>query len=135
MLKAIYLSIKPQYTKLIEIGKKNYEFRNYVSKKPFDTLFVYESTPTCALKYIIEIDNIIKYPEKIKELGIGNDEFNKGFKKAKYAYKIKHIYLLDKPIKLQELKEKYNFNAPQGYAYDDKYPELTKYLLKANVKK
>lgn len=135
MKKAIYISIKPQYTKLIEKGTKNYEFRKYIPKKTINTLFVYESSPTCALKYIIEIGNIVKYPTQILETGIGNDDFNKGSKDSKYAYQIKHVYILKEPIKLHELKEKYDFCAPQSYAYDDKYGNLTNYLLSAKVRK
>ena len=28
---------------------------------------------------------------------------------SKYAYQIKHVYILKEPIKLHELKEKYDF--------------------------
>lgn len=132
-MKAIYLSIKPEFTKKIETGEKNYEFRKYLPKKPIDTLFVYETAPTCALKYIIKLGKIIKYPKKILKPGYGNDEFNKGLKKSKYAYQIKNVYLLEKPIILNELKQKYGFTAPQSYAYDDRYKKLTEYLLTANI--
>lgn len=89
MKKAIYISIKPKFTKMIETGEKNYEFRKYISKQEIDTLFVYESSPTCKLKYILELGNIIEYPNKIEKEGYGNEDFNNGLKKAKYAYEIK----------------------------------------------
>ena len=127
-MKSIYISIKPIYLRKIESHEKNYEFRNYIPKKEFDTLFVYESYPTCELKYIIQIENIIEFPNKIDELGIGNYEFNNG-NMSKYAYQIKSVYMLERPIKLKELKEKYNFNPPQSYAYNDTYKELSEYII------
>lgn len=133
-MKAIYLSIKPQHVKRIVCGKKNYEFRNYVPKREFDTLFVYESFPICELKYIIELGDIVCYPDKISEDGIGNAEFNIG-DKSKYAYFIKHVYLLDNPISLKELREKYSFTPPQGFAYDDRYEKLTGYMNSASFKR
>lgn len=128
MKKGIFISIKPKYLRLIESGEKTYEFRNYYPKEKIDVLYVYESSPTCMLKYIIELGEIIKYPNKIIKDGIGNLEFNQG-NKYKYAYEIKSIHVLDKPIDLKALKEKYGFTAPQGYAYDTRYPDLVKFLL------
>lgn len=128
MKKGIYLSIKPEFTKRIETGEKNYEFRKYYPKQKIDTLYVYETVPTCALKYIIELGDIIEYPNKILKEGYGNSDFNNGLKKSKYAYEIKHVDILENPIKLSQLRYEYNFIPPQGYAYDDRYPKLTKDL-------
>ena len=125
-MSAIYISIKPIHLNRIVEGTKNYEFRNYVPKKEFDTLYVYESYPTSSLKYIIKIDKIVKSPDKIDDKGIGNIEFNQG-DKTKYAYHIDKIYKID-PINLKTLKEKYYFTPPQGYAYDTRYETLTNYL-------
>lgn len=127
MKKGIFLSIKPEFTKRIAEGCKNYEFRNYIPKKYFELLYVYETVPTSSLKYIILIDKIAKYPDKIKEDGYGNNEFNKGLK-TKYAYHISSVEKLVDPIPLKILKEKFGFTAPQGYAYDERYPELTKFI-------
>lgn len=135
MKKGIYLSIKPKFTKMIETGEKNHEFRKYYPKEKIDHLYVYESAPTSALKYIIQIGEVIEYPNKISELGYGNADFNNGLKKSKYAYQIVHVDILEKPICLSELKQKYGFSAPQSYAYDTRYEELTKELSKLNVKR
>lgn len=135
MKKAIYLSIKPKFTKKIETGEKNYEFRKYIPKEEIDTLFVYETVPTCQLKYIIELGNIVEYPDKINELGYGNADFNAGLKQSKYAYEIKHVDLLENPICLKELKDVYGFAPPQSYAYDDRYERLTNDIKLAKVKR
>lgn len=127
MKKGIFLSIKPEFTKRIENGTKNYEFRNYVPKKDFELLYVHETVPTSSLKYIITIDKIVKYPDKIEEDGYGNSEFNKGLK-TKYAYHISSVEKLVNPIPLKTLKEKFGFTPPQGYAYNERYPKLTKLI-------
>lgn len=131
-MSAIYISIKPVHLRRIEQGIKNHEFRNYIPKKEFDTLYVYESYPTSSLKYIIKIDKIISYPDKIDKDGYGNIEFNQGLK-TKYAYHIDKVYKLDNPLDLKTLKEKYHFTPPQGYAYDTRYQELTNYINNLNI--
>lgn len=135
MKNAIYISIKPKFTKKIETGEKDHEFRKYIPKEAIDTLFVYETVPTCQLKYIIQLGKIVEYPDKINELGYGNADFNEGLKKSKYAYEIKHVDLLEKPICLKELKEVYGFTPPQSYAYDNRYEKLTNDIKLAKTKR
>lgn len=130
----IVISIKPEYVKLILEAKKNYEFRNYIPKQGVHRLWVYTSSPTKKLEYVIDIDNIISYPKLINEDGIGNDIFNKG-NGYKHAYHIKHLYSLEKPLDLRNLKENFNFNAPQSYFYLDNYLELKDYLNNINLNK
>lgn len=128
MKKGIFLSIKPEFTKKIELGEKNYEFRKYIPKEEINILYVYETVPTCSLKYILTIDKIIEYPNKILEKGYGNEDFNNGLKKSKYAYHILKVEKIDNPIPLKELKSKFGFVAPQSYAYDTRYPELVNHV-------
>lgn len=129
-MRSIYVSIKPEYTKKIVSGEKNYEFRNYYPKDKIDRLYVYETVPTKELKYIIDLGDIVEKPNKISKEGYGNKEFNAGIK-TRYAYEIKHLYILDKPILLSELEEKYGFVPPQAYAYDSRYLDLTNYMEKS----
>lgn len=128
-MKAIYISIKPVHLNRIISGEKTYEFRNYIPKDGVDTLFVYESSPVCELRYVIKVGKIIEYPNKILKKGIGNEDFNKGEKNSKYAYEIKDVYRLEKFISLKKLREKYDFNPPQAYSYSKKYPKLTNYIM------
>ena len=134
MKKGIFISIKPEFTKRIEKNKKNYEFRKYIPKEEFDKLYVYETVPTCSLKYILTIDKIIEYPNKINEKGYGNADFNNGLKKSKFAYHILKVEKLDNPISLKDLKTRFEFSAPQSYAYDTRYPELVSYINKLSKK-
>jgi predicted transcriptional regulator len=133
-MKAIFLSIKPKYVQKIVHKEKNYEFRNYYPKVDIDKLYVYESAPISALKYVIEIGKVVVYPNKINEVGYGNSDFDKGLKSIKYAYEISKVYELDKSLSLNDLKSKFAFTAPQGYAYDDRYKELADYIEKVDKK-
>lgn len=125
MSKAIYVSIKTTAVEKIINKIKNHEFRNYIPKREFDTLYVYTTSPKSELKYLLKIEKIIEYPNQIMEQGDGNLEFNNG-QKAKFAYKIKDIYELENSISLNALKVEYGFTPPQSYAYADRYPELTR---------
>lgn len=127
MNNGLYMSINPNATSKIENKVKTYEFRNYIPKRKFDKLYVYVTSPVCELKYILLIDEIISYPNTISENGDGNSEFNQG-KKSKHAYQISKVYKLKKSILLNELKEKYGFVPPQGYAYSDRYSDLTNFV-------
>lgn len=129
----IYISIKPFFVDLILNNEKNYEFRKYIPNKKFDKLYIYETLPKARIKYVINVTEISKFPQKINTNGIGNIEFNNGTKKSKYAYKLGKIFFLEKELTLQELKEKYNFVPPQSFAYVERYKSLTDYINK-NVK-
>lgn len=127
---AIYISINPLAVKNIAEGLKNHEFRNYKPKRIFNYLYVYITNPVCELKYIYEIDSIVKYPDKITKPGIGNEEFNGG-NKTLFAYSIKKVYRLSKPIPLQQLKDQYNFTPPQAFSYSQTYLSLTEAINEA----
>jgi len=121
----MYISIKPIYIEKIANHTKMYEFRNFIPKHKVSKLYIYVTKPTCELKYILEISDIIKYPEKLDLNGDGNILFNQG-NFYKCAYKISKVSKLNKGIKLNILKEKYGFTPPQGFAYEDRYIKLTK---------
>lgn len=127
MNKAIYVSINANAVEKIVNKRKNYEFRNYIPKREFDTLYVYTTSPKSELKYLLKIGQIVKYPEQIMVQGDGNLEFNNG-QKHTFAYRIDGIYELESGISLKELKEEYGFVPPQAFAYSDRYPCLTKNL-------
>jgi len=129
----IYVSINPEPIFKIVNGIKNHEFRNYIPKKKFKIMYVYVTAPQSQLKYVIEIGDIVKYPEKLKIEGNGNDDFNIG-KKSKYAYPIIKVYELVCPISLEELKNKFSFVPPQAFSYSETFTKLTEYVSKAEKK-
>lgn len=131
----IVVSIYPKFTNLIKTGEKNYEFRKYVPKRGVNRLWIYSSSPACSLEYVAEIDKIVEFPEKIAEEGIGNDDFNNGLKKSKFAYHIKHLYRLASPLSLERLRSEFGFSAPQSYFYLDSNDKLKDYLQSQNLEK
>ena len=134
MSNAIFISIKPIHVNRIIEGLKEFEYRNYIPKKGFDTIFVYTTIPVAKLQYILKIDYVVEYTEKITIESHNVEEFNNG-KLTKYAYHISEIHELDTPIDLKKLKRDFLFPPPQAYAYDEKYNNLTKYIKKANKKR
>ena len=120
----IYVSINPNSTFKIVQGIKKYEFRNYIPRAKFKYLYVYVTAPKSELRYIIEIGKIVKYPNILIGDSDGVLEFNRGMK-SKYAYPVIKVYELVNPISLDELRKKYDFSAPQAFAYDSAYPTLT----------
>ena len=119
----IFMSIKEQHINRILNKSKNHEFRTRIPKQKVDYILVYVPTPVKELKYLLKVKEIISTPNKIETDGYGNDKFNieKGIK---YAYPIENVFELKQSIKLNELKEKYNFTAPQSFAYGNRYKEL-----------
>ncbi|MFD1205226.1 hypothetical protein ACFQ38_08925 [Sporosarcina contaminans] len=128
MKKAIFLSIKPQYCKLIESQKKVNEFRTFIPKEEVEYFWIYESAPTSALKYIAKVSKPISYPNKIAVIGDGDDRFNMGLTKYKYAYTIESLYKLATPLSLNFLRKEFNFYPPQGYSYLRTYSDLVEYV-------
>jgi len=124
----IIISLKPKFAELIEKREKTHEFRKNVPKNIPQRIWIYVTHPLAELKYIAEVDNYIKFPNKIQERGLGNVDFNLGKKKSKYAYPIKKLYKLRKPISLEELRNRHSFVAPQNFAYMDRY-----YSIKTEV--
>ena len=123
MNNTIFMSIKEQHINRILNKSKNHEFRTRIPKQKVDYILVYVPTPVKELKYLLKVKEIISTPNKIETDGYGNDKFNieKGIK---YAYPIENVFKLKQSIKLNELKEKYNFTAPQSFAYGNRYQEL-----------
>lgn len=120
----IIYSLKPEFINLIINKQKNHEFRNVKPKTWPTRIWFYISSPECKLMYIAEVGEVINQPNKILTEGIGNFEFNEGFKFANFAYPINHLYKIIEPIGLKELKQKFKFTAPQGFTYLTKYPDL-----------
>ncbi|SFC83918.1 Predicted transcriptional regulator, contains an HTH and PUA-like domains [Bacillus sp. 491mf] len=127
MQNEIFISIKPVYCKKIKERKKLNEFRNYKPKNQIKRFWIYESSPTSALKYIADVSLPIEYPNKVEELADGDDRFNNG-ENGKYAFYIERLFQLEIPIELKELKSDFSFTPPQGFAYTSTYPNLVDFV-------
>lgn len=129
MLNSIILSIKPIYNSLIVKEEKLYEFRNFKPKSFTNYFWVYESSPSKQLKYLMKIDNPVEYPNQIEGESYGVDRFNSGEMKNKFAYKILELYELEKPLSMNYLIDTFNFTPPQAYTYLNRNFDLQYYLL------
>lgn len=133
-MNAVFMSIKEIHINRIISKIKNHEFRSKIPKKDFDYIIVYVPTPVKELKYVLKVKKPIESPNKILIEGYGNKDFNEN-KKSKYAYPIENAYEINKPLNLDILKQKFNFTAPQSFAYGEKYQELLDYINKVGIKK
>ncbi len=70
MIEDIIITIRKEHSMNILKKIKNYEFRKYIPKEGVKRIWVYTAMPIGKLEYMIYIDKVIKYPEKIKEDGI-----------------------------------------------------------------
>lgn len=134
MSNAVFMSIKQIHTNRILQKLKNHEFRTKKPKNKFDYIIVYVPTPLKEIKYILKVKEPIRTPDKILVDGYGNVEFNNECKE-KYAYPIENVYEIKQPIGLTELREKFNFTAPQSFAYGEKYNSLLKYIEEIGAQK
>lgn len=134
MKTAVFMSIKEIHINRILEKTKNHEFRTKKPKKDFDYIIVYVPAPIKELKYILKVKQPVVRPNNIIVDGYGNKEFN-NTEKEKYAYPIESVYKIKKSIKLDILKQEFNFTAPQSFAYGEKYQKLLEYIDKVGTTK
>lgn len=103
-------------------------------KKILNILLFMVPTPLKELKYVLKVKPPVVSPNKIDIDGFGNREFNNTIIE-KYAYPIEGMYEINRTVKLDELRQKYNFTAPQSFAYGEKYSDLLKYIDKVGITK
>ena len=124
-MKAIMISINPQYVEKILSGEKTYEYRKSMfHDRSVETLLIYETKPVCKVVAVCYIDNVLVMPKhdlwELTKLqsGITEDFFNKyyGDKEVAKAIKISNVVRYDSPKELSDYGLK---NAPQGFVYVD----------------
>lgn len=125
---SIFISIKPIHLNRIVSREKDHEFRSKIPKQSVSIMYVYESSPTCKLKYIMQVETPIEYPNKINTLCYGNNIFNEGMKKGKFAYPIISLYKLKTELSLSFLRSTFDFNPPQSFMYTSTNKELKDYV-------
>lgn len=131
---SVFMSIKDVHTNRILQRIKNHEFRTKKPINKIEYIIVYVPTPIKELKYILKVSEPIISPNKILVEGYGNEKFNEE-NKLKYAYPIKNVFEINKPLKLSELRENFGFVAPQSFAYGERYNELLKYIEEVGVRR
>ena len=132
----IIVSFDEEYLAPVISQKKTYEFRSWRADPAVKRMWIYVNKPIQSLMYIFEIDSPIEYPNQIPNDNAYNELFNQGKKvKWKFAYPIKHIYKLNEPIGMRELKTKYGIHPPQKLTYVSRYPQLVKNVIVENQEK
>lgn len=116
----IIISIHPQHVANIVNCVKNHEFRKYLLPAEVRRLWIYETSPASAIKYIATI-SAGKRPGEIRDpSGLRNDDFDDGRleHRVKYAYEIQSLEELATPISLGDLKRNGWLNGPpRKYCY------------------
>lgn len=123
-MKAILLSIKPEYVEKILDGTKKYEYRKRLAKAESSTILIYSTSPVMKVVAKAEIiGTICAAPSTLWEKTKGNAgisrkkyrEYFHGCKRA-YAYELGQVQVFDVPKNLSD----FNISlAPQSYAYVD----------------
>lgn len=123
-MKAILLSIKPEYVGRILAGTKKYEYRKRLALSDSPTILVYSTSPIMKVVAKVEIrGTICASPSTLWEQtksnsGISRKKYREYFRgcKTAYAYKLGKVERFDPPHDLAD----YNIVfAPQSFSYVD----------------
>jgi len=113
----IILAIKPEFVEAIRTQEKNHEYRKYEIKPTVTRFWLYETEPINAIRYVINVGPI-KIPGQVQDpTGLGNDDFDKGLKKSKYAYPILGMQQLGKPLSGLIMEKTIGIPPPHQYEY------------------
>ena len=67
-MKAVLLSIKPEFSRKIFEGSKKYEFRRSVAKRKVDRILIYSTAPEMKVVAMVEVLGVLKdSPKKLWE--------------------------------------------------------------------
>lgn len=119
----VLLSIKPQFAKEIFGGKKNFEYRKVIFRRPeVNTVVVYASSPTRQVIGEFKVTCIHEFsPDTLWRLtsdasGISEDQYREYFRGRvrAYAIEIGERLLYKVP---RSLEEEYGVRPPQSFMY------------------
>lgn len=123
----IVLSIKPQYSEQIILGKKKVELRRrFPTNVPSGTLaYIYSTSPERALIGSAEISDVKKTPvndiwrEYSSLACIRKTDFDNYFSGLEHGFvlELENPRLLNRAIGLTELRERFEFEPPQSFLY------------------
>ncbi len=123
-MKAILLSIKPEYVAKILAGTKKYEYRKRLAQTESSIMIVYSTSPVMKVVAKVEICNTLSaapstlWEQTKNEAGISRRKYREYFKgcKTAHAYKLGKVEVFEPPKELSE----FNITvAPQSYMYVD----------------
>lgn len=121
-MKALLLSIKPEYVEKILQGKKKFEYRKRLAKEDVSYIYVYSTAPSMKVVASIHIEGHLSDSptalwEKTKAAaGISRAKFRDYFRgcKTAYAYKLGKVEVFESPKNLSDFGVAV---APQSFVY------------------
>ncbi|KAJ3192730.1 hypothetical protein HDU67_005372 [Dinochytrium kinnereticum] len=113
----VILPIKPEYVRLIVDRKKNYEYRKYKLRPTIERLWLYETAPISAIRYVMSTASPRRPGEVCDSSGIGNDDFDAGLKESKYGYPVLAVSRLPDILTKKTLEAKFGIKSLQGFRY------------------
>lgn len=123
-MKALLLSIKPEYVERILNGTKKYEYRKRLAKKETGVIYIYSTAPKMKVVASVEVlDRVSASPTALweqtkKYSGISRAEYREYFRgcKTAHAYKLGTVQIFNAAKDLAD----FGINvAPQSFAYID----------------
>ena len=121
-MKAILLSVNPEYVDKIFAGSKKYEFRKRLANRTVDKIIIYSTMPVMKVVGEVQIVKTISasptalWEHTKKFAGISREKYRKYFRgcKVAYAYQLGQVIRYDPPKELSE----FNVNLPpQSFIY------------------
>lgn len=121
-MKALLLSIKPEYVEKILQGEKKFEYRKRLAKKDVSYIYVYSTAPSMKVVASVHIEGHLSDSptalwEKTKAAaGISRAKFRDYFRgcKTAYAYKLGKVEVFESPKNLSDFGVAV---APQSFVY------------------
>lgn len=121
-MKALLLSIKPEYVEKILQGEKKFEYRKRLAKEDVSYIYVYSTAPSMKVVASVHIEGHLSDSptalwEKTKaSAGISRAKFRDYFRgcKTAYAYKLGKVEVFQSPKNLSDFGVAV---APQSFVY------------------
>lgn len=121
-MKALLLSIKPEYVEKILQGEKKFEYRKRLAKEDVSYIYVYSTAPSMKVVASVHIEGHLSDSptalwEKTKATaGISRAKFRDYFRgcKTAYAYKLGKVEVFESPKNLSDFGVAV---APQSFVY------------------
>lgn len=112
------LSIKPEFVKEIVTGKKLFEYRKSVFKRPVEKVYIYASAPIS--KVVGEfrpVDILSGAPDEIWERTRYSAGISEQFYDEYFAGRTEAFAILIQNLKIYETPKELPFHAPQNFRY------------------
>ena len=121
-MKALLLSIKPEYVEKILQGEKKFEYRKRLAREDVSYIYVYSTAPSMKVVASVHIEGHLSDSptalwEKTKAAaGISRAKFRDYFRgcKTAYAYKLGKVEVFESPKNLSDFGVAV---APQSFVY------------------